>query len=64
MKKIALVLVSAILLGVLGYWSFGSLTNTDPVAEVSESPAMQYKMKYEAEGKGSKEKKGMLSLNL
>ncbi len=60
MKKIALVLVSAILLGVLGYWSFGSLTNTDPVAEVSESPAMQYKMKYEAEGKGSKEKKGII----
>lgn len=55
MKKIAFVLVCAIMLAAGGYWATGLFTQANPMAGASDSPAMQLKMKH---GKG-KDKKGI-----
>lgn len=60
MKNVAFVLVTAIAIGLVGYLAFNKLNTANPTAEVSNSPAMQYKLKYEAEGKGEKEEKGIM----
>ncbi len=58
MKKIAFVFVSALILGAIGFWANGTFSS-DPMAGVSDSPAMQYKKSYEAKN-GEKKKKGIL----
>ncbi len=55
MKNFALVFVSAIILGAIGYWAVGTYNAADPMAGViSNSPAMQYKLKYAGEKKKEK----------
>lgn len=59
MKKIALIFLTAIMLGAIGYWANSKYTaiDTDPMAGVSDSPAMQYKKKFANQ---KKKEKGIL----
>lgn len=56
MKRIAFVVAAALLLASAGYWAIGQWNVAHPMAEVSDSPAMQLKKKYGKEER----KKGII----